>query len=152
MRLRTDDDWSASAAQLEQQMLSELNARRARPASCGGRPFVAAPPLVPRDELRRAARHHSLDMAQRDYFDHCSLEGCDVEDRVGAAGWQAAHWAENIAVQAPTAAAAVQLLMDSPEHCQNIMDGRLRHVGLGYARGEPGTSEHDHYWTQVFAD
>jgi uncharacterized protein YkwD len=152
MRLRADDDWSAEAMQLEQQMLAEVNARRSQGGSCGGQRFDPAPPLEPRPELARAARHHSLDMARRDYFDHCSLEGCDPGHRLDASGWPSPSiWAENIATQSaatPSTASAVGQLMDSPAHCRGILDAGHRYVGIGYAKSDGSVP--DHFWTQLF--
>lgn len=133
-------------------MLVEVNARRSQGGSCGGRRFDPSPPLEVRAELVRAARHHSLDMAQRDYFDHCSLEGCDPGHRLDASGWPSTSiWAENIATQsggAPSAASAVGQLMASPAHCVGILDAGHRYVGIGYAQS--AGSGREHFWTQLF--
>jgi uncharacterized protein YkwD len=153
LRLRDDGDWPRAWALLEEAMLEEVNARRGQGAACGDRRYDPAPPLAPRPELARAARHHSLDMIERDYFDHCSPEGCDVDDRIRAAGWPAsdsARWSEDIARAAATAAEAAAQLMASPEHCQNIMSAASGFVGIGYAAGDPPGEARR--WTLNFAD
>ena len=150
MRVLDDRDWSAASALLEQQMLDEMNARRAAGANCGGRTFEPVGPLEMHPNLTRAARHHSLDMVERDYFDHCSLEGCEVRHRLDAAGWAGAAAGENIAAGASTAASAVQQLMDSPGHCANSMRAGFRYVGIGHA--SEGASGRRNHWTQVFSN
>ncbi|WP_329955823.1 CAP domain-containing protein [Calidifontibacillus erzurumensis] len=37
--------------------------------------------------------------------------------------------------------------MQNPGHRRNILDSRMTHIGVGYAKG--GT--YGHYWTQMFA-
>lgn len=131
-------------------MLAEINARRRAGADCGGEHFAPAPPLSAVSELRRAARHHSLDMGQRAYYDHCSLEGCDPGSRIAASGWRprAGLLGENIVADSATAKEAVQRLMGHGEHCANIMNPQFRAVGIGYAFVDD--APHRHYWTQDF--
>ena len=49
------------------------------------------------DNLATAARDHSEDMGLQDYFDHTSLDGRTVSDRITAAGYFYNAYGENIA-------------------------------------------------------
>ncbi|WP_282424525.1 CAP domain-containing protein [Polyangium sp. 15x6] len=144
-----DSSWPAESAALEQQVLDQVNARRAAPAICGGRRFGPAPALTVHPALRAAARDHSLDMASRNYFEHVTPEGRTVEQRAKATGFSVdATMGENIGAGRPTAVGAVEQWMASTHHCQNIMNPKYRHIGVGYAAREG--SRYTHYWTLVF--
>ena len=54
--------------------------------------------------------------------------------------------AENIAGGQPTPAAVVNSWMNSSGHRANILDGSLRKIGVGYARG----GQYGTYWVQLF--
>lgn len=145
-----DDGWPVEWAQLEQEMLVEVNRYRAMGVSCAADPYPPAPPLEMDETIRVAARAHSLDMGEQGYFEHDSLDGREFSDRMADAGFMGPFpWAENIANGYATAEDATRGLIESPGHCRNIMDPEHRVVGIGYAfvEGSPAGS----YWTQDFA-
>lgn len=129
-------------------MLAETNARRQQGAVCGGQAYGPAAPLAHHEGLQQAARLHSKDMADRNYFSHDSLDGRTVATRLRAAGYQGKTYGENIAAGNATARATVDQWMNSPGHCANIMDPTFRTLGVGYASSQG--SEFGHYWTQDF--
>jgi uncharacterized protein YkwD len=94
--------------------------------------------------LRTAARLHSADMRDRNYFDHNSPDGRSPWTRIKAAGYTTPG-AENIAKGYPTAAAVIQGWMNSPGHRANILNCKLKAVGIGVAYGSGGP-----WWTQDF--
>jgi uncharacterized protein YkwD len=143
------DAWPAANGSLEDQVLVEVNARRAVGAVCGDKTFGPAPPLGNHAALRTAARGHSKDMATRNYFDHTNPEGKGPKERIMAAGWLGIGYSgENIAAGNGTASATVQQWMKSPGHCENIMDKDFKYLGVGYF-ANPG-AKYQHYWTQNF--
>lgn len=103
------------------------------------------PALAADDRLAIAARAHSADMAAQDYFDHVSQDGRSFVDRVKAAG-HPAPGAENIAAGQRTAEAVIKGWMDSPGHRANILNCKLKTLGVGMARG----GSYGIYWTQNF--
>ena len=170
------DTWDPLWSQLEVDMLDEVNRNRAQGADCepgvccvdhvcGASPcqsdsdcsgqetcgdyFPAVPPLEMNEVARVAARLHSLDMAEKNFFEHDNLEGLDPFERMENAGYQGADpWGENIQAGSSTAMDSVASLMTSPGHCRNIMDPEYAVIGLGYAYTD--TSDYGHYWTQCF--
>lgn len=143
------DTWDATWSALEMDMLDEVNRNRAAGALCGGEPYPAVPPLEMNEIARVAARLHSLDMGERNYFEHDNPDGLDPFQRMENAGYQGPDpWGENIQAGSSTAADAVASLMTSPGHCRNIMDPDYTVVGLGYAYD--AASDYGHYWTQCF--
>jgi uncharacterized protein YkwD len=129
--------------------LTLVNQRRATGATCGGTAYPSVPALAMNANLRLAAQRHSLDMATNNYFSHTSLDGRSFVDRIRGAGYTGSNpLGENIAAGQSSPAAVVSGWMGSTGHCQNIMNGSYRSIGVGYAfrAGSP----YGHYWTQDF--
>ena len=126
---------SAPAGRLpaEAEVTRLVNLERAK-AGCG--------PVRTDDRLTAAARGHSRDMVDRDYFSHTSPEGKGPGDRAAAAGYP--RWSgENIAAGYPTPEAVVRGWMDSPGHRANILNCQSKATGVGYDARE-------NMWTQMF--
>jgi uncharacterized protein YkwD len=94
---------------IEQEFLERLNDARANPAAYGvsiglNLSHVApAPPLAFDTRLIAAARGHSLDMAQRHYYNHVTPNGVGPFQRIHAAGFPAVTTAESITIsESPT--------------------------------------------------
>ncbi len=143
-----DSGVPAGNAGLEEQVLVIVNQRRAMGANCGGTNYGPAGPLVMNEQLRAAARGHSLDMGTRNFFDHNTPEGTTPFQRIAAAGYTGSPQGENIAAGNATAEATMTQWMNSPGHCQNIMNPQYRSIGVGYAN--VASSRYRHYWTQNF--
>ncbi|MFC9977759.1 CAP domain-containing protein [Spirillospora sp. NPDC127200] len=94
--------------------------------------------------LTTAARRHSADMAKHNYLDHTSRNGDSPWKRMEDAGYTGGG-AENIARGYPTAEAVVAGWMKSPGHRANILNCKLRAIGVGMAAGSGGP-----WWTQNF--
>jgi uncharacterized protein YkwD len=139
---------SSPEAALEERILAIVNQRRAMGANCGGTNYGPAGPLTMNEQLRTAARAHSLDMGTRNYFNHNTPEGRTPFQRTAAAGYSGSPQGENIAAGNATAEATMTQWMNSPGHCTNIMNPQYRVLGVGYAR--VAGSRYTHYWTQNF--
>lgn len=133
---------SATAApSLEQRVFALINQRRRA---------QGLSPLAWDEELSRAARMHSQNMATQGFFDHMGRDGRGPADRArsqGARGWQA--FGENIAYNLgyeDPAAFAVERWMVSQKHRDNILSANYTHSGLGVVRGADGRV----FFTQVF--
>jgi len=151
------DTWNPEWSQQEMAMLDAVNLNRLQGADCEPGtcevapcdPHPAVPPLEMNEIARVAARLHSLDMAEQNYFEHDNLAGLEFSDRLDNAGFQGPNpWGENIQAGSSTGADAVASLMTSPGHCRNIMDPDYKVVGLGHAQGPE--SDFGYYWTQNF--
>lgn len=103
-------------------------------------------PLSAHWELSRVARYKSADMRDLRYFDHTSPTYGSPFTMIKNFGISYQAAAENIAGGQPTPREVVQKWMQSPGHKQNIMDPRMTHIGVGYAKG----GRYGHYWTQLF--
>lgn len=119
---------SAQANPTERQVIAAINAVR---ADYGLKPLRFAAPLF------RAARKHSRDMGERDYFSHASLlSGESFDQRVlrfqdrrqvrwlgETIGWGCGELS--------TPEQMVEMWMDSPPHRKTLLDPRFRIVGVG---------------------
>jgi uncharacterized protein YkwD len=137
---------AAVNAGLEQQIVDLVNQQRLTNGSL--------PPLKRVSPLDNAARYHSLDMIQDNYFDHATYDRvnniltltCDFALRVGSyyVGWNAVG--ENIAAGQTTPAQVMTDWMNSSGHRANILSTTYRETGAGYANG----GSYRHYWTSDF--
>ena len=130
-----------------EEVLQQLNAARSAPRQCGRRQMAAAAPLKWDAALYAAAAGHSADMARRNYLDHRSPDGVNVRERVAASNYKFRSVGENLSGGSRTASEAVQGWLDSPDHCENVMDPGFTDVAVACVQ-QPGT-EWGTYWTMV---
>lgn len=101
----------------EQQFLEQLNDARANPAAYGNSIGLdlfgvsATQPLAFETRLIEAARLHSQDMNQRNYFAHNTPEGVSPGQRITNAGFAWNSFGESIAFGQLTTAGALKLLI-----------------------------------------
>jgi uncharacterized protein YkwD len=134
---------------LSQRALQLVNDVRSRGTRCGKRDFAPAHALSLDDTLATVAFGHASDMAEHQYFEHQDLAGKSPADRVRASGYREQLVGENIAYGPKTVDEVVQGWLDSPGHCENIMDPRFAQMGLAFASGHG--SQHGLYWVQLLA-
>jgi uncharacterized protein YkwD len=101
-------------------------------------------PLCVDPRLTKAARAHSRQMVEKDYFSHASFTGESVGSRLGRFGYCKSVYGENIAGGYGTPAdpgRTFERWMDSAGHRANVLDGRFRRVGVGtYTGNYDGTN------------
>jgi uncharacterized protein YkwD len=99
------------------------------------------PKLTISDTLCSAAQAHSEDMAKNEYFDHTSLNGDTMSDRIHKYTTKYRYLGENIACGLTDGQSAVNCWMNSDGHRANILNKNYTEIGVGYKDG---------YWTQDF--
>ncbi|WP_433208233.1 CAP domain-containing protein [Dactylosporangium sp. CS-047395] len=120
----------------EAQVLAITNAERAK-AGCG--------PLAFNAKLRAAAYKHSADMAANNYFSHDSQDGTSFATRITNEGYRWSGAAENIAKGQRTPEEVMNAWMNSSGHRANILNCKLKDLGVGLAyQGKTAI------WTQDF--
>jgi uncharacterized protein YkwD len=132
---------------LSEEILQRVNAARAAGRRCGSRAMGPASALKWDTALHSAASGHSLDMAKRKFFDHRSPEGRSVSERVSASNYPWKSVGENIAGGDRSVAGVVESWLQSPEHCENLMDPNFNDVAVACVE-QPGT-QWGTYWTMV---
>lgn len=138
----TTPDLAARAVKL-------VNDVRARGTLCGHRSFGPAPPVTLSSTLDGVAFGHARDMADHGYFEHQDLTGRTPADRVRAVGYRENLVGENIAYGPISVEEVVRGWLDSPGHCENIMDPRFAEMGIALAPGN--ASKRGPYWVQLLA-
>jgi uncharacterized protein YkwD len=124
-------------------MLNAINTARASARSCGGKAFAAASALKWSTKLEAAARAHSTDMRDRDYFAHEHPSGPKLSQRLAAVGYTWSAYGENIAAGYGSLDSVMNGWLSSPGHCSNIMSPNFTEVGLSLVSGGSKRT----YWT-----
>ncbi|WP_311063622.1 CAP domain-containing protein [Halomonas sp. DWK9] len=140
---------STACALTEQQqhMLERVNEARHQARQCGEQSFETARPLTWSCPLNAAAQAHANDMAANDYVSHTGQNGSGIGERATQAGYTWRTIGENIAAGHTTADAAIQSWLESPGHCQNLMNDDFTEMGM--AQAENTEARFTHYWVKV---
>ncbi len=133
----------------EQEMLNQVNQARASSRTCGSDAMPAVAQLTWSCQLRNAARNHSTDMANNNFFDHTGSDGLSVGNRVTASGYTWRSVGENIAAGQTSITQVMTGWLNSAGHCRNIMSASS--TEFGSALISSSQSDYTRYWTQVFA-
>ena len=129
----------------EQQVVDLVNTERAN---------RGLPPYKRVTELDEAARYHSADLGQDNYFSHDTYDRsgsnlvfvCDTWTRIGK--YYSGAMGENIAAGYSTPQDVMNGWMNSTGHRNNILSTNNWEIGVGYATASGST--YYHYWTQDF--
>ncbi|MEW5850089.1 MAG: CAP domain-containing protein [Myxococcota bacterium] len=97
------------------------------------------------DDVAKVAYDHSVDMQERNYFDHTNPDGDGPMQRLDKAGVSYSAAGENIAQGYPTPEEVMAAWMNSEGHRANILRPGFTQLGVGVRQGEGGP-----WWTQVF--
>jgi uncharacterized protein YkwD len=130
--------------------LELVNDIRAKGTHCGARVFAAVAPVKLSSTLSSVALGHAADMAQHEYFEHEDLSGHTPAERVRAVGYAEKLVGENIAYGPESADEVVRGWLDSPGHCENIMDPRFAEMGIAFSAGR--MSRRGLYWVQLLVE
>ena len=129
-------------------MLKLINHARSKGTMCGTVEKSPVSPLKLNDQLTKSAQNHSLDMANKNYFSHDSLDGRKFDRRIINEGYNYRTAGENIAAGYNTPEEVMNGFLSSPGHCENIMNSSFKEVGIGYAYNQ--YSKYKTFWTQDF--
>jgi uncharacterized protein YkwD len=132
-------------ADYEQEVVDLVNTERAN---------RGLPPYKHVTALDEAARYHSADMGQDNYFSHDSYDRsggnlvfvCDTWTRIGK--YYTGAMGENIAAGQGSPQSVMNDWMNSPGHRNNILSTNNWEIGVGYA--SVSGSDYTRYWTQDF--
>lgn len=142
--------WPPALRAWEEEVVRLVNEARAAGADCDSQGvFAPTGPLTMNASLRCAARKHSKDMNDRNFFDHVNPDGEDPFDRMAMAGYGSfSQQGENIAGGADSPKATVDGWLASDGHCANMMSPNYTEIGVG---AYEGLGDWTFYWTQTFA-
>ena len=132
-------------ADFEQEVVDLVNTERAN---------RGLPPYKRVTTLAEAARYHSADLGQDNYFEHDTYDWtggnlvfvCNTWTRIGK--YYAGAMGENIAAGYATPQSVMNGWMNSTGHRNNILSTKNWEIGVGYAA--VSGSDYTRYWTQDF--
>lgn len=109
-------------------------------------------PLTANSKLTAIAQAYSQTMAKQDFLAHQGLDGSQPWDRMTRGGYKWSRAAENIAAGQATPEAVMQSWINSPGHRANLLDPKLKEIGVGYffLANDTGNINYNSYWTQKF--
>ncbi|MCM1087452.1 MAG: leucine-rich repeat protein [Muribaculaceae bacterium] len=122
----------------EEKILESVNAARMKEGKI---------PLIMSSTLRETARRKSLDMLNKNYFDHKNTDGTYTSDWLTKCGYPWYMWAENIAYNYESAERLYDQWWNSTGHRNNMMHSSLRAIGIGVYKDSNGRI----MGTQVFS-
>ena len=114
---------------IREEILLEANKVRAEGCYCGEDYMPPAGPLKWNTKLERAAIGHARDMYSKEFFDHVGSNGSTLAKRVNAAGYKWSLIGENLAWGVLTPKEAVEGWINSPGHCQTLMNPAFKEIG-----------------------
>lgn len=131
------------------EFLTLTNQARAQARSCGDKRFNATGPLKVDSRLQAAASQYALDMVRLNFTGHVHpVNKSEPWQRAQAAGFVGSV-GENLAYGMITPAQAIDGLLKSPKHCENIMNPIWRLFGGAVTNGSTSTL-FPTYWVQEF--
>lgn len=129
--------------------LDATNRARFQGQKCGAKLMNAVPPLKWDARLEAAAARQATDLVRLDFRGHVNpQDGTGPLDRAAAYGFRGGV-GENLSYGPVTAQEAVQSLLGSPGHCENLMNPAWTLFG-GAVNNGTATTLFPTYWVQVF--
>ena len=116
--------------------------------NCGFKIFTQAGPVTWDPTLARAALNHSVDMATKDYVSHKGPNGKEVSNRVEEVGYSWLTVGENISAGREDSNEVVAAWLQSPEHCEIIMNQSFTEIGGACFHNKD--TKYKTFWTVVF--
>jgi len=96
--------------------------------TCGGQ---ALPALRFDSRLLCDARVLAMDMAKTRSLSLTDSQGHTTQQRMSSAGYDPTQWGESFALQAPSAARALQLMLMDQANCVQLTSARIHDFGIG---------------------
>jgi uncharacterized protein YkwD/glutaredoxin len=113
-----------------------INKFRASGCKCGEKQMPPVEPLSYNENLQKAAKAHTSDMVERNFYDHISPEpalyGTLPSERISFFGYIAKTSGENLMLMVINATAenCVAAWQKSTGHCLNMMNGEFTEIGI----------------------
>ena len=138
-------------------VLKVVNEYRAKGCKCGDEDMPPVPSLIWNDTVAKAALRHSIDMAANNTLSHDGSDGSNAKSRIDDAGYEGHYtkYGENIlnitshATDLISAQAMVNMWLNSPPHCKNIMNPNYKKLGIA---GAVTPDNQTQYYTQDFTN
>lgn len=126
-----------SPDRIRQEATVLINTLRAQGHHCADRYFKPAQPLHWHRLLANVARQHAEDMDRRGFFGHINLDGLTPGGRLDRAGYNWASSGENLGEGQVTVYQVLTEWLESPAHCEALMQAEFRDFGLACTGSDP---------------
>jgi uncharacterized protein YkwD len=137
---------NCNTANLQSEVLNQVNQIRAQGAVCGGKRYAATQPLRWSTKLQLAADKHSHDMATHNFFNHKSASnGSTLIERLHSVDYNYRTAGENIGAGPVTVTQVLDMWVASPGHCVTLMTASF--LDLGVSCKNNSNSHYKTYWT-----
>ena len=123
-------------------LLQLVNNARSEAQVCEVETLPAVPGILWSNTLETVAQKHCDDMDAAQRLSHRGTDGSFLDERLEREGYVATVWAENLAQGSLSEKEVMELWMDSPGHCENIMNAQVLEMGVA-TQGS--------FWTMVLA-
>ena len=124
-----------------QVLLNLVNSYRSSGCNCGSEYYPPVAEVRWNNTLEHAAKAHTDDMNNNNYFSHTGRDGSTPGDRISRFNYNWSAYGENIAKGYLTEQSVIEGWINSPGHCANIMSGNFREMGIART---------GNYWAQEF--
>lgn len=124
-------------------ILQLVNEARAKGCNCGGVEMAPAGPVTWNLRLEQAAYLHSKEMQDSSYFSHTGRAGSNAGQRISIMGYKWLAYGENLALGSLTEEQVVAGWLNSPTHCQVMMNARYKEMGVALV---------GNFWSQEFGE
>jgi uncharacterized protein YkwD len=115
---------------LRSDLLSEVNALRSKGCLCGDTIMLPAQPVRWHQKLALSASLHARQMQRHKFFEHYSLGGKNIGERISAVGYPWTTVGENLARGQRSVREVIQDWKRSPIHCRVMMHADFDEVGF----------------------
>lgn len=146
--INNESDWyyAESPEAFKDEVILALNSARSQNRYCGAIEFSSVGRVKWNSYLYEAAERHALDMAKFSFFSHVGSDGTRVGNRVVSTGYRGTIAGENIAWKQVSVNEVMNDWLNSPTHCEAIMDYRYEDIGMAKVVTPEGN-----YWVLVFS-
>lgn len=128
--------------QSEYRILKTINSIREEGCRCGGKKMLPVKPLIWNEQLEHSADRYAKHLKRHNWFSHYSKDGKDIGERIDDIGYNWQIVGENIAEGQQNFNEVMEDWMESPSHCEMIMNPNVTEMGLARV---------GKYWVQHFA-
>jgi|GEM_PF-987650 len=143
----TTEEAGRMSADFQNNVLNSVNALRAEGCTCGNEVMPPVEPLTWNDKLEDAAKKHTEDMNDNNFFDHKGSDGSRSWERIEAAGYDWKNTGENIGKGQRDWQTIFDDWVESPGHCKNIMSAPVEEIAVYFIDYNNGQK----YWTMLVA-
>ena len=123
-------------------VMAEINNLRASGCKCGGQSMSPVGPVNWDQDLYLVSKKYAGYLQLNNHFDHISLEGENLGDRLDNIGYDWMKVGENLGYGYDHFYEVFEAWQDSPSHCRMLMDPDVTFMGL---------SKKGIYWVQSFS-